>query len=197
MMSHTYIICNVIYDKCIYLWVLSSKSMLREVKGVAARLWSAIVEFTLPLNGSKGAKVTRCARNQVVLKDGIELTYPPPVRMAPRRNTQNMPVIVANPFRQLGGQPAKDRMRCSVLVRDPLATGLILGVADQLLTSRGVLCGHVSPHSGRFQKMNVQALFAIVVMTVCTPLATCLGLGPAMDPCACWRKIYYIISHII
>ena len=178
MMSHTYIISNVIYDKCIYLWVLSSKSMLWEVKGVAARLWSAIVEFTLPLNGSKGAKVTRCARNQIVFKDGIELTYPPPVRMAPRRNTQNMPVIVANPFRQFGGQPAKDRMRCSVLVRDPLATGLILGVANQLLTSRGVLCSHVSPHAGRFQKMNVQALFAIVVMTCCTPLATCLGLGP-------------------
>ena len=105
-----------------------------------------------------------------------ELTYLPPVRMAPRRNTQNMPVIVANPFRQFGGQPAKDGMRCSVLVRDPLATRLILGVADQLLTSRGVICSHVSPHSGWFQKMNVQAIFAIVVMTCCTPLATCLGL---------------------
>jgi hypothetical protein len=184
MMSHTYIRYNITYDKCIYLWVLPSKSMLREVKGVAARLWSAIVEFTLPLNGSKGAKMTLCARNQVVLKDGIELTYRPPVRMAPRRNTQNMPVIVANPFRQLGGQPAKDGMRCSVLVRDPLAARLVLrlvlGVtaADHLLASRGVLCSHVSPHSCGFQKMNVQALFAIVVMASRSPLATSLGLGP-------------------
>ena len=199
MMSHTYIIFNITYDKCIYLWVLPSKSMLREVKGVAARLWSAIAQFTLPLNGSEGAKVTLCARNQVVLKDGIELTYLPPVRMAPHRNTQNMPVIVANPFRRFGGQPAKDGMRCSVLVRDPLATRLILGVADQLLTSRGVLCSHVSPHSGGFQKMNVQALFAIVVMTCCTPLATCLGLGPVRlsEKDILYYIAYYITYYII
>ena len=95
--------------------------MLRKVKGVAARLWPSIVQFTLPLNCSKGAKVTRCARNQVVLKDGIELTYLPPIRTAPRRNTKDIAIIIANPFRQFGGEPSKDGMRCSVLVRDPLA----------------------------------------------------------------------------
>ena len=152
--------------------------MLRKVKGVAARLWPSIVQFTLPLNCSKGAKVTRCARNQVVRKDGIELTYLPPVRTAPRRNTRDIAIIIANPFRQFGGEPSKDGMRCSVLVRDPLTARLVLGVTDQLLASRGVLCSQVSPHSSRFQKMNVQALFAIVVMASRSPLATSLGLGP-------------------
>ena len=79
--------------------------------------------------------MTRRARNQVIIKDGIELTYLPPVRKAPRRNAQNVPIIVANPFRQFGGQPAKYRMRVSVPVRGPCATRLVLGVSDQLLTS--------------------------------------------------------------
>ena len=167
-----------------YLWIFPSKSMLRKVEGVTARLWTSIVQFTLPLNGSKGAKVACCARNQIVLKDGIELTYLPPVRFAPRRNTQHITIIIANAFRQFCGQPAKVRMRCSVLVRDPpaarLVLRLVLGVtaADHLLASRGVLCSHVSPHSCGFQKMNVQALFAIVVMASRSPLATNLGLGP-------------------
>jgi hypothetical protein len=69
-------------------------------------------------------------------------------------------------------------MRVSVPVRGPCATRLVLGVSDQLLTSRGVLCSNVSPHSGGFQKMNVQAFLAIVVMSGLSPLATRLGLGP-------------------
>lgn len=151
--------------------------MLRKVEGVTACLWSAIVHFTLPLNGSEGPKVTTCARDQVIIKDGIELTYLPPGRVAPRRNPKNVPIIIANPFRQFGGQPAKDRMCCSVLVRGPRATRLVLSVADHLLISRGVVSSQLSPVSCGFKKMNVQALFAIVVMAQLTAFATRLGLG--------------------
>jgi hypothetical protein len=58
--------------------------------------------------------VTSLARNQVVLKDcidcivGIELTHLPPISMAPRWNSEHVPMIIANPSSQFCRKPAKD-----------------------------------------------------------------------------------------
>ena len=155
--------------------------MLWQVEGIAPRFWSAIEQFGLPLNGSEGAKVPLGARNQVVLQDMIQLTYLPPILMNPRRNTQSVSIVVANPFRQFCGQPAKNGVYCSIRIGNPRASGwlVVLGcISNHLLASRGVRCSNLSPYTGGFQKMNVQALFAIVVMTGGTLFATCLRLRP-------------------
>ena len=154
--------------------------MLWQVKGIAPRLRSAIEQFGLPLNGSEGAKVPLGSRNQVVVKDVVKLTYSPPICMIPCRNTQSVAIIIANPLRQFCGQPAKNRVCSSIRIRNPLASWLVVlcCVANYLLTSRGMLCSNFSPYSGGFQKMNIQTLFATVMMSGATVLATCLGLGP-------------------
>ncbi len=38
---------------------LSLEAMAREIEGIATCLWSAAVELTLPLNATKGSKLTK------------------------------------------------------------------------------------------------------------------------------------------
>ena len=170
--------------------------MFWQVKGIAPRLRPAIEQFAFPLNGSEGAKVPLCSRNQIVLKDAIQLTHSPPIRMIPRRNTQSVSIIIADPLRQFCGQPAKNGMCCPIRVRDPLASRLIVvgSVANHLLVSGGVCCSNISPYSGGFQKMNIQALFATVVMAGATIFATCLSLGPVR---LFAKKAYDIVYYIV
>jgi hypothetical protein len=155
--------------------------MFWQVKRIAQCPWPAIEQFAFPLNGSEGAKVPLCSRNQIVLKDAIQFTHSPPICMIPRQNTQSVSINIADPLRQFCWQPAKNGMCCPTLIHDPLASRLIVvgSVANHLLVSGGVCCSNISPYSGGFQQMNIQALFATVVMTGATIFATCLSLGPA------------------
>lgn len=50
-----------------YLEGLPSETMLGQIKRVAPRLRPAIEKLALPLNGSKCAEVTLCARNKIAL----------------------------------------------------------------------------------------------------------------------------------
>ena len=161
---------------CAYLRILSPEPMPRQIKGIAPRLGPPIEALALPLNAPVGAQVAMGTRDQVVVENRVELTHRPPVRMMLRRNPQSCPIVIPDPFSQLGRQPAEDGVRISVRVGHPLA---IWGVADpqHLLAAWAVFCRHLSPYLGRLQKVDVQTLLAPIVMAEFSPLAACLCLG--------------------
>ena len=165
---------------CAYLRILSPEPMPRQIKGIAPRLGPPIEDLALPLNAPEGAQVAVRTRDQVVVENRVELTHRPPVRMMLRRNPQSCPIVIPDPFSQLGRQPAKDGVRLSVRVGHPLTIGRgIRGAADpqHLLAPWAEVRRHLSPCLGRLQKVDVQTLLAPIVMAESIPLAACLGLG--------------------
>jgi hypothetical protein len=65
-------------------------------------------------------------------------------------------------------------MCCSIWIGNQLACWLVVwcSVANYLLASRGMFCSNISPYSGGFKTMNIQALFATVAMAGATSIAT-------------------------
>ena len=108
---------------CAYLRILSPEPMPRQIKGIAPRLGPPIEDLALPLNAPEGAQVAVRTRDQVVVENRVELTHRPPVCMLPLQNAQSCPIVIPDPFSQLGRQPAKDGVRLSVRVGHPLAIG--------------------------------------------------------------------------
>ena len=100
--------------------ILSPEPMPRQIKGIAPSLGPPIEELAFPLNAPEGAQVAARTRDQVVVENRVELTHRPPVRMMLRRNPQSCPIVIPDPFSQLGRQPAKDGVRLSVRVGHPL-----------------------------------------------------------------------------
>ena len=90
--------------------------MPRQIKGIASCLGPPIEELALPLNAPEGAQVAMRTRDQVVVKNRVELTHRPPVRMLLRWNAESCPIVIPYPFSQLGRQPVKDGVHISVQV---------------------------------------------------------------------------------
>ena len=72
--------------------------MAREIEGIAPCLRSAAEILTFPLNAAKGAKLTSAtaSRDQVVQKDGIQLTSSP-FLATHGRDAKLLPIIISNP----------------------------------------------------------------------------------------------------
>ena len=93
----------------IYLYNLPSETMFWQIKRVA-RLGPASEQLALPLNGSKCAEMTLCARNDVLLLDGVEFAYRPPSRWTkthPLREARAKMRRSQRRRRPAGGPPAR------------------------------------------------------------------------------------------
>ncbi len=99
-------VCNGIY-LFVYLWVHAMKVQLRQLELVASGTHYAL---ELPLDTAKGCQGTI---HNMRLQNMIQLSCGPPRAWASFhitlvRKTQRLLEVLANPFCQLGGQPAQN-----------------------------------------------------------------------------------------
>ena len=143
------IICDIIYDISWYhiwchIWChntaelkgLFPPAMAREIKGIATCLWSAAEERTLPLNATKGTKLTcnSTGRDQIVQWDGVQLTSRPFLSMN-GKYAKLLTIVVSNPSGKLSScwKPANNGMWSTILALNPPGLACIIGVAHVVL----------------------------------------------------------------
>ena len=126
-------------------------------------MWYATVELTFPLNAAERPQLasTVVARDQVVFKDGIQLTHSPFEALL-GGYTQLLPKVFTDPRCQFGWQPAQNRVDSAEGILKPCRLMHIIIIAQKIwLPWKDI-------HTSWLEKMLVQALLACKMMVCST-----------------------------
>ncbi len=133
------------------------KAPLRQLEQVASGTHYAQELLRLPLDTTKGCQGTI---HNMRLQNMIQLSCCPPRAWASShialvRKTQLLLEVLANPFCQLGGQPAQNRMACPVDIFQPIWRGTRT-MPNRQSQFRGVLLVWKLESAG-FKKVDIKA----------------------------------------
>ena len=103
-----------------HLTVFSSEAVVFQIERIASGLGPSTVELALPLNATKGPKLSFATviGDQVVLKDGIQLPHSP-LLITLGRYAQLLLKVLTDPCCQFGRQPAKNRVGFAIRIFEP------------------------------------------------------------------------------
>ena len=133
-----------------YPTVFPSEAVVFQIERIASGRCPSTVELALPLNATKGPKLSSAAvvGDQVVLKDGVQLPNSP-LLITLGRYAQLLLTVLANPCCQFGRQPAKNQVGFAILIFDPRWQWLHIVCAHDILLSWKDI------QAGRLEKMHV------------------------------------------
>ncbi len=130
---------------------------LRQFEQVASCTHYAPELLRLPLDTAKGCQGTI---HNMRLQNMIQLSCSPPRAWASShialvRKTQRLLEVLANPFCQLGGQPAQNRVACPVDIFQPIWRGTRT-MPNRQSQFRGVILV-LKVESAGFKKVDIKA----------------------------------------